>query len=120
MSDQSDLATTVARLDSTVEHLASTVKTLSDRVERMRGANWSAIGVLAAIAIPTVGGLTWGFVTRMEASENRIDRESARLTVLINTETERNNKIEREMGGVMKVNELYMQGMLRNPESAKP
>lgn len=112
MSTQHDITATIAELRVVVKHLGDSVKALGDKLDSRSGLNWSAIGVAVGVAIPTIGGLTYGFITRLSANELSVARVEERLERRLELEQERNNKLEREMGAAERTDQLFMAGRL--------
>ena len=108
---QSDRLT---RLEAVVESLSSDVRTLADGVRSISSQqgrpNWNMLGVFSTVVIALVGALLLGPISNNAASISKIEAE---LQTSIQREIERNNRLEREMGGVLKVDELFQLGKLK-------
>lgn len=108
-----DFNAVVARLEVGLHALNKTMDGVLTRLESMRGTNWSAVGVLAAIAVPLIAAIGWGVLSKIDANSESVMRLEHRLDARIELEQLRNNALEREMGGVQMINTLFMQGKLK-------
>lgn len=90
---------------------------INDILARVGKPDWSMLGVVVLVGISMVGFFFFGPVGNLEKADTRQAEELAsldiRLTGWIRAEQERNNRIERELGGVTKVNELFQAGKLK-------
>lgn len=118
----------LTRLEAVVETLASNVdrlvssegkreSRLNDIISRQGKPDWSMLGVLVVGGLALAGFFFWGPIGNLEkndeAMQKSVDRQSDRLQYLIEKEAARNNDLEFKMGGVMKINELFMAGKLK-------
>jgi len=91
----------LTRLETTVEALSADVKSLAVTVKAMAEAfgrpNWNALAICVTIA----GALCFWILRVEDKMERRWEAE-----------VQRNNRLEREMGGALKIDELFSAGRL--------
>lgn len=136
----------LTRLEAVVEGLASSTDKLESSVQalvsRQGRWDWSAVGVMVAVAGGLIAFFFFGPVRNLERSiesavaaaeqrsvDNRRDIESTkhdikalddRLTQQIIDEQKRNNEITKELAAETAISALYKAGMLVNPQRSAP
>lgn len=97
----------LTRIEAVVERLEIVVGKLADKDGR---PNWNMLGVFTTVTIALVGALLLGPIAN---NEKELDNLGAELHASIQREIDRNNRLEREMGAVLKVDELFQLGKLK-------
>lgn len=100
----------LTRLEAVVERLESVVERIAEREGR---PNWNMLGVLATVVIAVGAACAAVIFGPIQNNATNIAEVKAELQLAIQREMERNNRLEREMGAVLKVDELFQLGRLR-------
>jgi hypothetical protein len=92
-----------------------------DEVMRSLGrTNREFIGLVIAVIIPICSLAAFAIYGPIQQNTRQIERLGETLTDLIRRESDRNNALEREMGGVQMINELFMRGKLQTSMPGDP
>lgn len=100
----------LTRLETIIERLEGVVEKVAEREGR---PNWNMLGVLIPAMLVVVGGCFTVVYGPIANNASEIKRINEALTDSIQREIERNNRLEREMGAVQMINELFIANKLK-------